>query len=153
MRFPEEDMISLPDRTSIGVSAGALFVYGTLQFPEVIKNLIDRVPSMRPARLSDHLAAKLIDRVYPGLVEVSGYTTDGFVIDGLTADDWKILDRFEDFFYELVPVSVTVEQHSTIRAVTYRLPPDSPIIELNNSWSRSEFANLHLDEYGPRCAE
>ncbi|WP_261570896.1 gamma-glutamylcyclotransferase family protein, partial [Frankia gtarii] len=45
-----------------------LFVYGTLMFPEVVSTLIGRVPPMESAAAPGWRAARLRDRLYPGLV-------------------------------------------------------------------------------------
>ena len=55
----------------------ALFVYGTLMFPEVLEVLLGRTPEMAPAALDGWRAAALADRVYPGLVAATRGLPDG----------------------------------------------------------------------------
>src|ERR1700730_16745178 len=93
-----------PDRLS--VDPEALFVYGTLLFPEVIRALIDRVPNRVPASAPGWRLAALPGRVYPGLVLSQG-SVNGLLISDLTRDEWRTLDSFEDDSYELRQLSLT----------------------------------------------
>jgi hypothetical protein len=47
----------------------AVFAYGTLLFPEVVEIVVGRRLPVVPATLADHRRARLVDRVYPGIVE------------------------------------------------------------------------------------
>ncbi len=45
------------------------FVYGTLMSPDVLRELLGRVPRMRPnAVLSNHIRHPVLGRVYPGVI-------------------------------------------------------------------------------------
>ncbi|WKX68886.1 gamma-glutamylcyclotransferase family protein [Streptomyces sp. XD-27] len=86
-----------------GISSApdALFAYGSLQFPEVLTALLGRVPQQRAASAPGWRAAALARRDYPGLVPAEGETAPGLLLTGLTPDEWRILDAFEDDEYEL----------------------------------------------------
>ncbi|PXX54572.1 gamma-glutamyl AIG2-like cyclotransferase [Nocardia tenerifensis] len=84
----------------------SLFAYGTLQFPEVLEVLIDRVPSLTPTAAPGWRVAALTDRLYPGLVAAPSSVAHGVVLDDLTASEWAILDTFEDDEYDLRTISV-----------------------------------------------
>jgi hypothetical protein len=64
------------------VDPQALFVYGSLQFPDVLFTLIDRVPDHSPAAAHGWRITALPGRVYPGLVPGQG-TASGYLISGL----------------------------------------------------------------------
>ncbi|MEC3954011.1 gamma-glutamylcyclotransferase family protein [Nocardia sp. CDC153] len=124
-----------------------LFVYGTLRFGEVLAELIGRVPEMESARVPGRRAAALPGRAYPGLIAAGGGVTEGFLLTGLTADDWRVLDAFEDDEYDLVPVSVTVGERVGY-AWTYLWTVE---VE-ERDWSASTFAVEQLPSYVGKCA-
>ncbi|WP_084522446.1 gamma-glutamylcyclotransferase family protein [Nocardia inohanensis] len=125
----------------------ALFVYGTLQFPKVLVELLGRAPDLTPAVLPGRRAAALPGRAYPGLVSASSGSTAGFLLTGLTAGEWRVLDAFEDDEYDLIPVSVHAGDRE-VYAWTY-----SWIAEvLPEDWSAVAFAADHLPRYAEKCA-
>lgn len=122
----------------------ALFVYGSLQFPEVLFALIDRVPEHEPADAEGWRVATLPERVYPGLVPGST-TAHGYLLTGLTPEEWRVLDAFEDPVYELVRVDVGDGRHGWTYACDQgaEVGPDD--------WSAEDFETLHLPAYVIRC--
>ncbi len=82
------------------VDPGALFVYGSLLFPEVLQALLHRVPDRSPATAIGWRAVALAGRVYPTLVPGEG-SVPGFVTMDLNGMEWRLLDAFEDEVYEL----------------------------------------------------
>jgi gamma-glutamylcyclotransferase (GGCT)/AIG2-like uncharacterized protein YtfP len=78
---------------------GALFAYGTLRFPEVLRELLGRVPELTEGAVADWRVAALADRTYPGLVRAPGGVAAGVLITGLAGDEWQLLDRYEDDDY------------------------------------------------------
>jgi gamma-glutamylcyclotransferase (GGCT)/AIG2-like uncharacterized protein YtfP len=126
------------------VDPEALFVYGSLQFPEVLFTLIDRVPDHRPATAEGWRVAALPNQVYPGLVP--GETTArGYLLTGLTPEEWRVLDAFENPLYELTRVELTDGTHGWAYACT----PDD--VEPHD-WSAEDFEAQHLPAYIERCA-
>src|SRR6266487_644351 len=93
-----------PGRLSAG--SEALFVYGSLLFPEVMRVLLGRIPAGLPASVAGWRVAALPGRVYPALVP--GETVaKGQLISDLTPADWRLLDAFEDDVYELRRLTLT----------------------------------------------
>ncbi|MEV6768549.1 gamma-glutamylcyclotransferase family protein [Nocardia sp. NPDC051030] len=122
-----------------------LFVYGTLRFPEVLIELIGRAPEFESAELSGRRVAALPERVYPGLVAANG-VANGFLLSGLTAREWQVLDAFEDEEYELRPVSVHAgDRH--VYAWTYMWT--GPVVA--QDWSPQRFAVEELTRYLGKC--
>src|SRR6266536_1417625 len=105
---PNSPSSGRPDRLS--VDPEALFVYGSLQFPEVLFALIDRVPDHEPAAAEGWRVTTLPERVYPGLVPGTR-TAHGYLLTGLTRKEWEVLDAFEDPVYELKRVDLTNGRH------------------------------------------
>ena len=71
---------------SLIAQRGDLFVYGTLQFPDVLRVLLGRIPDSSAAALAGWRAAALARRTYPGLVPAAA-TVHGTLLSGLTADE------------------------------------------------------------------
>jgi gamma-glutamylcyclotransferase (GGCT)/AIG2-like uncharacterized protein YtfP len=125
-----------------------LFVYGTLMFPEVLEVLLARTPAMAPATLDGWRAAALADRVYPGLVAAPpGGTVAGRLLLDLDADEYEVLDAFEDELYER-KVLVLVDGRP---AMTYVWRDDALV--LPHDWDPAAFATDHLVEYVTRWSD
>ncbi|MGK8523231.1 gamma-glutamylcyclotransferase family protein [Nocardia asteroides] len=123
----------------------ALFVYGTLQFPQVLRALLGRVPALEPARLAGWRAAVLPRRVYPGLVAAADGFALGSVLSGLTAEEWTILDAFEDDEYDLRRVCVD-EREAPVWTYVWTAAADPA------DWQRELFAAEHLAHFAERSA-
>ncbi|MGY1942183.1 gamma-glutamylcyclotransferase family protein [Nocardia asiatica] len=123
----------------------ALFVYGTLQFPEVLRTLIGRVPPLEPAELTGWRAATLPRRIYPGLVAAPGGLTRGAVLSGLTAQEWTVLDAFEDDEYDLRRVRLE-DWSAPVWTYVWTVAADS------TDWQRDRFAAEHLERFAARSA-
>ncbi|WP_083868956.1 gamma-glutamylcyclotransferase family protein [Nocardia niigatensis] len=134
-------------RARLPAVGGPLFVYGTLQFGAVLTELIGRVPDREPTRLIGRRAAALPGRAYPGLVTATDAVTEGFLLSGLAADEWRVLDAFEDDEYDLLPVSVHVGNRVGY-AWTYAWTAE---VE-DRDWSASVFEAGHLPRYVGKCA-
>jgi gamma-glutamylcyclotransferase (GGCT)/AIG2-like uncharacterized protein YtfP len=127
------------------VDPEALFVYGSLQFPEVLFTLIDRVPDHEPAAAEGWRVVTLPDRVYPGLIP-GPKTARGHLLTGLTADEWRVLDAFEDPVYELKRIDLADSRHGW----AYACNPDAKVGK--DDWSAEDFEARHLPAYIERCA-
>lgn len=134
-------------RTRVPGDGQPLFVYGTLRFPEVLGELIGRTPDSEPATLAGTRPAALPGHNYPGLVTAPDTVTEGFLLGGLTADEWRILDAFEDDEYELRPVCVHAGDRE-LYAWTYVWT--APV--LGETWSATRFATVELPGYQAKCA-
>ncbi|MGV9818529.1 gamma-glutamylcyclotransferase family protein [Nocardia xishanensis] len=153
----------------VSAAEHALFVYGTLQFPEVLRELLGRCPDLAPAELAGWRAAALPGRVYPGLVQDGRATVRGVLLSGLTAGEWAVLDAFEDDEYDLRAVVFDGEPvgaggSGSLRARpgnsggTVCVPPgvvwtyvwtaDAMSVE----WRAEAFAAEHLSAFAVRCA-
>lgn len=136
---------------SVGGGAGAAalyscFVYGTLMSPEVLQTLLGRVPAMiQPAFLPNHTRHPVRDQVFPGVIpsstsSTSSVSTDhqsqdygnndefcsdggvkGILLRGLTQEEMKVLDWFEDEEYQRRNVLVRApkqERNTTLADAT-----------------------------------
>ena len=123
----------------------ALFVYGSLQFPEILFTLIDRVPDHEPVVAEGWRVVTLPERVYPGLIRGDA-TACGYLLTGLSPEEWRLLDAFEDPVYDLTRVDLTDGRHGWTYAC-------NPGVEVGtDDWSADDFQARHLPAYIERCA-
>jgi len=127
------------------LEAEALFVYGSLLFPEVLRILIGRVPDRTPATALGWRVAALPDRAYPVLVPGED-TVAGQLITGLSADEWRILDAFEDPVYELHRLTLADGRQGLAYVSS---DADGTLPE---DWSTESFAAHGLAAYLESCA-
>lgn len=125
---------------------GGLFVYGSLQFPEVLRSLLGRVPQHEPDSAPGWRAAAVPGEVYPALVPGDA-TVPGLALAGLGPREWEIVDAFEGAFYELREIALTSgrSEWAYVCAQPARVRPDD--------WDPHRFAQEHLIEYERDCAD
>jgi gamma-glutamylcyclotransferase (GGCT)/AIG2-like uncharacterized protein YtfP len=123
---------------------GALFAYGTLQFPEILCVLLGRMPAARPASLAGWRPAALAGRGYPGLVPGTG-TVTGLVLSGLTAGEIQVVDAYESGPYELREVTMS----DGARVWTYVWT--DPAAVLAYDWSKAQFAVEQITTFLELC--
>jgi gamma-glutamylcyclotransferase (GGCT)/AIG2-like uncharacterized protein YtfP len=119
---------------------GDLFVYGTLQFPEVLHALLGRIPDSSPIALEGWRAAALARRTYPGLVPACA-TVPGTLLTGLTPEELQVLDEYESGPYDLRKLSLTDGRSAWSYVWT-----DATCV-LPSDWSADEFAAEHLNGF------
>lgn len=127
------------------VTPSGLFVYGTLQFPEVLVALLGRVPERGPASARGWRVAVLPEHVYPGLVVGDG-VAHGYLLNGLDPDEWRLLDAFEGPMYVLSRLDLVGGGHGC----AYVCRPD--VRAGSDDWSAEDFRVRHLSAYAERCA-
>lgn len=85
----------------------ALFVYGTLQLPQILQVLLGRLPRSRSATLMGYRCGLMEGRYYPGIVPAEGHRVVGRLLEGLTRAELQRLDDYEGEEYRRARVSVT----------------------------------------------
>jgi len=128
-----------------------LFVYGTLQIPEVFQAVTGRNVPAEPARLAEHARYRLKGLSYPGLVVEDGAVTEGLLFRRLGPGEVARLDAFEDDFYERRMVSVTTLAGETVEAETYIVPAASRHRIDPRPWCLDEFRSQSLQSFLDRC--
>lgn len=123
--------------------ATMLFVYGTLQDPDVLAAVLGRpvdVGALAPAQAPGHHAVTYPGRVYPALVAASGAIAPGLLIDGLDTLDLAVLDAFEGDEYRRAEIDIT-QAGRTLRAQVYlpaiAIAPDAA------PWSLVDWTKRH----------
>jgi gamma-glutamylcyclotransferase (GGCT)/AIG2-like uncharacterized protein YtfP len=129
---------------SLPPAPAALFAYGTLRFPDVLVALLGRVPEHTPAIAEGWRVAALDGRIYPVLVPGEG-AAGGVLISGLTAEEWRVIDAYEDDFYALELLTLVDGRQGwayLTRDRTAALPVD---------WSPGDFTTRHLPAFTGAC--
>ena len=128
-----------------------LFVYGTLQIPEVFQAVTGCLLPAEPARLADHARYRLKGLSYPGLVAEIGAVTEGLLFRRLVPREVAPLDAFEDDFYERLAVCVTTLSGETVKAEAYVVPAASRYRIDPRPWCLDEFRSQSLAAFLDRC--
>lgn len=84
----------------------ALFVYGTLQVPQVVQAVLQRLPRSQPAVLSGYRCGLMAGQCYPGIVAAPGQRVRGRLLVALTWAELCRLDVYEGDEYQRVEVCV-----------------------------------------------
>jgi gamma-glutamylcyclotransferase (GGCT)/AIG2-like uncharacterized protein YtfP len=113
-----------------------LFVYGTLQYPELLEQLLGRVPPHRPARLEGYARYTVRGAEYPGILLQEGAHTDGWILSGIQTSEWDRLDQYEDDLYERRLVSLDLTDGGRITAHTYIIPDRNRHALSNQPWQK-----------------
>ena len=129
-----------------------LFVYGTLEFPQVIRKLLGVNLVGEYAELPGYERFMLVNKHYPGIIRNSIARVDGFLYEGVTAKQFAILDRYEDDFYERCRVVVETAHAQSVAAWTYIIPLRHKRALSNKSWNREDFMRTQLKRFlNVRC--
>jgi gamma-glutamylcyclotransferase (GGCT)/AIG2-like uncharacterized protein YtfP len=136
--------VTAGEQDRLSVDPEALFVYGTLLFPEILVALIGRVPDRSPGRIAGWRAAALPGVAYPGLVPGPA-AVSGRLLTGLKPQEWRVIDAFENGGYDLTMLTLVDGRHGW----TYTCARD--VEALPEDWSADAFAAGHLAAYVEGC--
>jgi gamma-glutamylcyclotransferase (GGCT)/AIG2-like uncharacterized protein YtfP len=131
---------------SLIAQRGDLFVYGTLQFADVLRVLLGRIPDSCTAALPGWRAAALARRTYPGLVPAAA-TVHGVLLTGLTADEVELLDDYESGPYDLRKLTL-----ADGRAAWAYVWIDPSTVQAPD-WSAADFAIEYLPSFAAQCRD
>ncbi len=131
-------------RGRLSVGPDALFVYGSLLFPEVLRALLGRVPNRVPASAPGWRVAALPGCVYPGLVRGPG-TATGLVMTDLAQREWQVLDAFEGELYQLRCLSLSNDRRGWAYVSEGVTQPSA------NDWDATLFSEREPGAYVEGC--
>ena len=124
-----------------------LFVYGTLEIPQVMKKLLGTVPDTESVVLRDYARYMLVNRSYPGIIKQDGSQVNGLLYRDISAKYLKILDRYEDKFYRRRIVHVENTRGHAKKAWAYIIPQHHKYELSNVPWDKTSFIQQHLKRF------
>jgi gamma-glutamylcyclotransferase (GGCT)/AIG2-like uncharacterized protein YtfP len=133
------------------MSTSALYTYGTLQVPDIIALIVGRRLVGQPARLLGYARYRILDRVYPAIVEATSGDVPGMLYAGLDAAELQRLDDYEGEIYERRELSVLVGAAS-VAACSYVLRPEHLHRLSSEPWDLADFEREHLQSYLARVS-
>jgi gamma-glutamylcyclotransferase (GGCT)/AIG2-like uncharacterized protein YtfP len=121
----------------------ALFAYGTLLFPGVLRAVAGRSFEGVPATLEGYLRRRVVGEIFPAIVAGSERDrVDGVIYAGLDQRAWRRLDRFEGDLYvrrRLLIAEAEVDTYVLADVWRHRLAAEA--------WDPAAFARDHLDAF------
>ena len=128
-----------------------VFTYGTLEIPEVMEAVTGRTFSSAQATAKDFARYMLKRRIYPGMVEAEGQTTQGLLYYNVDSQSLEVLDAFEDEIYRRQRVTVQIQPGDWIEAYSYIIPLEEKSVLTSQPWCRDFFMTHHLASYISHC--
>ena len=125
-----------------------IFVYGTLSFDEVLSALLGRKARGTPSKISGFKRIYIKNKRYPGLVKSAGTDlVEGMLHNDITDSEFKLLDTFEDDFYQRIMVKIRLGDKQLAKAEVYIVPKQNMKFATKIVWNREEFGSKYKDEY------
>ncbi|ROV95319.1 hypothetical protein VSDG_05997 [Cytospora chrysosperma] len=123
----QSSRFALAIATLPSASTPALFAYGSLLVDAVMAALIDRIPEYEIATAPGYRAAHLPGKPYPGLVRDPSAEAPGRIYRGLSAQEWAVLDAWENPVYEVQAVALSGGEKALAYVWTVDLLKGAPI--------------------------
>ncbi|HVL01067.1 MAG TPA: gamma-glutamylcyclotransferase family protein [Dongiaceae bacterium] len=109
---------------SLSLPQHRLFVYGTLQWPERVRDIIGRALEGVPAHLDGYRCGRVARADFPGIVPDTSARTVGQLLSGLSQDDLTRLDAYEGELYRRIRITAIVDADgSAVSAWVYAIAP------------------------------
>lgn len=124
-----------------------VFVYGTLQIPEVMLAVTGRVWPSHPARLDGYARHRLRGKSFPGIRPCPNASVDGLLLLGVDMETQRKLDDFEDAFYRRDPVQVTAADGTRQVAQAYVVREEADGLLLPEDWDIETFKLSHMSAF------
>lgn len=102
-----------------------IFVYGSLQHPEILGVVIGRVPAMTPATITNWFVSKIPDVDYPGLIPREGNVAQGHILHSISDQEMQALDSYEGDQYQRSMLTVSLDDGTTRELDVYVLADGS----------------------------
>ena len=122
-----------------------IFVYGTLQSPEIVKKLTGKSFKTSPAVLQGYNRYCVKECDYPAVIQKDNAETAGLVLENVDDFSLDIISFYEGDEYEkkILPIMVNGLMKNTIAFIW-----NAEITNLKNEeWNFKEFENQRLDYY------
>jgi len=124
-----------------------LFCYGTLQYPDILRQVSGVHAAGLPVVLENYGCYTVRGEVFPGIVPEPGAHTRGMVYNGLGAAQLRRLDDFESDFYQRQRVVVSDADERPLQAWAYVVRPDARVMLTDEHWDKELFELLHMKQF------
>ena len=125
----------------------ALFCYGTLQSPLVMKAVTGQAFSGKEAILHNWARFRVRGSEYPGIIPQQDSVVSGKLYWGLDEKAMEKLDAFEGDKYERVMVQVAMTDGSFEEAYVYAIREDCRNLLSNDPWDFDRFLQNGLEKF------
>lgn len=120
-----------------------LFVYGTLQLPERVHEIIGRTLEGTPAHLDGYRCGLVARADFPGIVPDAAARTTGQLLAGLGEAELILLDDYEGELYHRILVTATLDPvEHPISAWTYVIAPWAQARVTQQPWTIGWYRQL-----------
>jgi gamma-glutamylcyclotransferase (GGCT)/AIG2-like uncharacterized protein YtfP len=120
----------------------AVFVYGSLLAPVVLRALLDREPPRLAAQLPDYRRTALRGQTFPAVVPQRGAATVGALIR-VDQRELRRLDTWEDDFFRRCRVGIRLAEGVAGLAQAYVLAPRHRQLVAARGWDPADFTRHH----------
>lgn len=134
----------------------AIFVYGSLQFQDVIEAVSGRRFPAEDAVLHGYRRRRIQNHSFPGIRPDSAEKTQGQILRDVLEADLQVLDAFEGDLYERKTVSVRIGSdrlQTDTEAFAYVIRDEFADWMSAESWDLGWFQKNELRSFIPRCRE
>lgn len=125
----------------------ALFCYGTLQSPLVMKAVTGQAFSGQEATLDNWARFRVRGSEYPGIIPQADSTVHGKLYWDLGEGAMAKLDAFEGDKYERVLVQVTMPDGTSEQAYVYAIKEDCREMLSSDPWDFDRFLQNGLEKF------
>lgn len=125
----------------------ALFCYGTLQSPLVMKAVTGQAYEGREAILNNWARYRVRGSEYPGITRQEASAVSGKLYWGLDEQAMEKLDAFEGEKYERVIVQVAIADGTCEEAYVYAIRNDCRKMLSNDPWDFDRFLQYGLEKF------
>lgn len=122
-----------------------VFVYGTLQFPQIVERLTGKIFVGVPATLNGFKRCLVKGADYPAICEKQGAFVKGKLLKNVDENSMHKFTIFEGDEYERRVVEVCCE-NEMIKAVTFVWRENIGLLE-EKDWDENQFKNYSLKKY------
>lgn len=128
-----------------------MFVYGTLQFGDILAAVIGRRLEGEVATLAGYARYAVKQQPFPGIVPESACEVRGLVYRGIDPVALSRIDEFEGELYRRETVSVRTDDGRDIEAQTYVIRPRFRSLLADSAWDEETFDRRWRDRYVRAC--
>jgi gamma-glutamylcyclotransferase (GGCT)/AIG2-like uncharacterized protein YtfP len=124
-----------------------LFVYGTLQNPEIVRALTSKSFKQDKYVLSDYAVSLVTGEHFPGMTRSPGAYASGYILYDVDEESLEMIDKWEGPNYTPTNLSILVNDQAT-EVVAYIWADGS---QLEGKWSNDTYRKTHMKECIEKC--